>query len=73
MIKASMTTAAAMPIPMILRKIWSSSTNAPKTAAMISAAAVITLPVDASPSVTAEALSRVRRYSSRIRDRRKTS
>ena len=58
MIVASMTTAAAMPIPMILRKIWSSSMKAPNTAVMISAAAVMTLAVAARPSATAVRVSR---------------
>ena len=57
MMVASMTTAAAIPIPMILRKIWSSRMKAPNTAVMISAAAVITLAVAASPSATAVVLS----------------
>ena len=73
MMVASMTTAAAMPMPMIFRKIWSSRMNAPNTAVMISAAAVITLAVAARPSATAVALSPVRRYSSRTRESRNTS
>jgi hypothetical protein len=73
MMVASMTTAAAMPMPMIFKKIWSSKMNAPNTAVMINAAAVITLAVAASPSATAVVLSPVRRYSSRTRESRNTS
>lgn len=44
-----------------------------KTTIMMAAAALMTRAVDASPSATAVALSRVRSYSSRMRESRKTS
>ena len=50
---ASMKIALARPIPMSLRPTWSASANAPNTATMIAAAAVITRAVAARPSVTA--------------------
>jgi hypothetical protein len=49
------------------------SANAPNTATMINAAAVITRAVRASPAVTAPGVSRPARYSSRTRESRNTS
>ena len=70
---ASMKIAVARPSPKSLMVVASPSTKLPNTVTMMSAAAVITLAVDASPSATASALSPVRSYSSRIRDSRNTS
>ena len=60
---------AFRPIPQRLRY----SDLLKNTAIMMAAAAVITRAVRASPSATAVALSPVRKYSSRIRDNKKTS
>ena len=51
----------------------SPSAKLPNTHTMMAAAAVMTRAVDASPSATANPLSRVRSYSSFTRDKRKTS
>jgi hypothetical protein len=48
-------------------------TKARKTTTMIAAAAVITRAVDETPSTTARLVTPCRRYSSRTRERRKTS
>ena len=70
---ASMRMAAAMPMPMTLRKISGLGMKAAKTATMIAAAAVMTRAVEASPLTTAALLSPVRSHASRIRATRKTS
>jgi len=70
---ASTSTATAMPRPNSFNWRSTPSTNALKTHTMMSAAAVITRAVTASPSATAEALSPVRSNSSFMRDSRNTS
>ena len=61
MIVASMRIAVASPRPNILMRGSSSKTKPPKTAIMISAAAVMTRAVPAMPWITAARLSPVRR------------
>ena len=63
----------ASPIPNSFRKVSGAATKARKTTTMIAAAAVITRAVFASPSATARRVSPSLRYSSRIREIRKTS
>ena len=70
--KASSATAAARPMPNIAMIRSPLSTNAPKTAIMITAAELITRPVSARPTRTARRLSPVSRHSSYIRLTRKT-
>ena len=70
---ASMKMALANPMPNSLMMMLSPSTNDRKNVHMMAAAAVMTRAVADRPSATAWALSPVRRYSSRIRDSRKTS
>ena len=65
--------ALAKPMPNSLMMMLSPSTNDKKNVHMIAAAAVITRAVADKPSATAELLSPVRRYSSRMRDSRNTS
>ena len=73
-IVASTRTATASPRPnSLICRMSKPSTKDRNTAIMIAAAAVITRPVVATPLATDSALSRVRLYSSRIRDRRNTS
>jgi len=69
---ASTRIALASPRPISLSETSGLSAKAPKTATMISAAAVITRAVRASPCATALAVSRRARYSSRTRDSRNT-
>ena len=70
---ASTRIAVASPRPNSLIVVASPRMKLPNTVTMISAAAVITRAVDASPSATASALSPVRSYSSRMRESRNTS
>ena len=70
---ASRAIAVARPSPIIFTSGSAPRTKPPKTATMISAAEVIVRAVPARPRTTASSLSPVRTYSSRIRDRRKTS
>ena len=70
---ASINTAAAKPSPNTFSSRLSPSMNAENTQTMISAAAVITLAVTASPSATAAALLPVRSNSSFMRDSKNTS
>ena len=77
-IVASMSTAIAKPRPNIFSDRSSPRTKAPNTQNMMSAAAVMTLAVIASPSATAVPLSgvprrTVRSYSSLMRESRNTS
>ena len=72
-IVASIRIAAAMPMPISFRNTSGLSAKAPNTATMISAAAVITRAVRASPSVTACEVDRPDRNSSRTRLSRNTS
>ena len=72
-IVASIRIAAAMPMPISFRNTSGLSAKAPNTATMISAAAVITRAVRASPSVTACEVERPDRNSSRTRLSRNTS
>ena len=65
--------AVAIPTPISFKKTWSPGTKAKKTAIMMAAAAVMMRAVAARPSATATALSPLRWYSSRMRDRRNTS
>ena len=62
-----------MPMPISLRNTSGLSAKAPNTATMISAAAVMTRAVRASPSVTAPEVLRPARNSSRTRLSRNTS
>ena len=70
---ASMKMAAAKPMPNSLMMMLSPSTNDRKNVHMMAAAAVMTRAVAESPSATAWPLSPVFRYSSRMRESRKTS
>src|SRR5207344_2433316 len=70
---ASMSTATANPRPISLIARTSATTKLPNTQTMIAAAAVMTRAVDDRPCTTAERLSRVRLYSSRIDESRNTS
>jgi len=72
-IVASTRIAVANPSPMSLRKTSGLRANAPNTATMMSAAAVMTRAVFASPSATARDVSPCLECSSRMRDSRKTS
>ena len=62
-----------MPTPITLRTTSGLGTKAANTAIMMAAAAVMTRPVPARPSVIARLLSRVRFHASRIRLTRNTS
>ncbi len=63
----------ASPTPISFSDTSELSANAPNTATMISAAAVITRAVRVRPAVTAPDVSRRARYSSRTRESRNTS
>lgn len=73
MTTASSRTATARPSPNCWSMRSGLSTNAANTTIMMAAAAVMTLPVAASPSRTACDGSRVRSHSSWTRDTRNTS
>ena len=70
---ASRKIAEASPMPNSLRKTSGAARKARKTTTMIAAAAVITRAVFARPSATALRTFRSLRYSSRMREIRKTS